>query len=198
MRGEDSLLTQKYHESCRITPACAGKTYWQARQRWDKPDHPRMRGEDGGNMLNAMVYGGSPPHARGRHRSPTVRKAAAWITPACAGKTTCRRAFTTCRRDHPRMRGEDRSRHVRRGRGRGSPPHARGRQTSRLRIAYGARITPACAGKTLNKRQFMALWKDHPRMRGEDCSRTHLSTTLNGSPPHARGRLGLQVGYGHA
>ena len=34
---------------------------------------------------------------------------------------------------------------------------------------------------------------DHPRMRGEDSSLEVSSSYLSKSPPHARGRLGLDV-----
>ena len=49
----------------------------------------------------------------------------------------------------------------------GSPPHARGKDTS---YHYGrscAGITPACAGKRNPVQQFAFFRTDHPRMRGE-------------------------------
>ena len=66
-----------------------------------------MRGEDGGNMLNAMVYGGSPPHARGRLGLDVELKKIRGITPACAGKTVRYWFGSKVCTDHPRMRGED-------------------------------------------------------------------------------------------
>ena len=48
--------------------------------------HPRIRGED---MIDGRIgygLGGSPPHTRGRLRSPREREARAGFTPAYAGK----------------------------------------------------------------------------------------------------------------
>ena len=49
-----------------ITPACAGKTIHDLDQSLTQRDHPRMRGEDFGNLPPHVKAAGSPPHARGR------------------------------------------------------------------------------------------------------------------------------------
>ena len=46
------------------------------------------------------------------------------------------------------MRGENMERKVKKALERGSPPLARGKQKSWLRVYEEYRITPACAGKT--------------------------------------------------
>ena len=112
----------------RITPACAGKTADFVNELRQLKDHPRMRGEDPTKKTRWTTMKGSPPHARGRHTRNTVRRGCRRITPACAGKTGRRFASTFCKRDHPRMRGEDTTRYTGRGATIGSPPHARGRQ----------------------------------------------------------------------
>ena len=50
----------------------------------------------------------------------------------------------------------------------GSPPHARGRPDLIEDLFGPARITPACAGKTLWSGRWGLPIRDHPRMRGED------------------------------
>ena len=65
------------------------------------------------------------------------------------------------------MRGEKFLVRVQRHAGEGSPPHARGKvvQDHQERLEGG--ITPACAGKSVSQREYMSLYEDHPRMRGE-------------------------------
>ena len=70
---------------------------------------------------------GSPPHARGRLWVETLAIWVSGITPACAGKTYSVRWARGCRRDHPRMRGEDFEQGRKTKLSDGSPPHARGR-----------------------------------------------------------------------
>ena len=120
--------------------------------------------------------------------------------------------FKPCSRssDHPRMRGEDLWRKLGRTLILGSPPHARGRRSSRQSASDLRGITPACAGKTVwlsapkvpivdhprmrgedltTPLNLIGSSVDHPRMRGEDATMRHCSMILSGSPPHARGRL---------
>ena len=132
----------------RITPACAGKTTWSMVIIGCSPDHPRMRGEDQGACRSRSPCGGSPPHARGRHDVEKVRIPVDRITPACAGKTIARTAFSTLHGDHPRMRGEDMFPINVQKSILGSPPHARGRRNGEYDVHIAGRITPACAGKT--------------------------------------------------
>ena len=151
-----------------ITPACAGKTLhsWEARRSFE--NHPRMRGEDRASGSGVATSPGSPPHARGRRAVVVAWSRLPGITPACAGKTPTTRRRSGLRRDHPRMRGEDVG--TRRGgpSSSGSPPHARGRLSSRWTIRL--------------------LRMDHPRMRGEDLPQLSTGDHPSGSPPHARGR----------
>ena len=147
-----------------------------------------MRGEDHRLTIGKWVAGGSPPHARGRQEEFSVSSIAIGITPACAGKTLPLIVFCRRIRDHPRMRGEDRTRLFAGIELHGSPPHARGRHNCRWRRRRTSRITPACAGKTLRAEYSESTSPDHPRMRGED---QHLASNVfleTGSPPHARGR----------
>ena len=86
------------------------------------------------------------------------------------------------------MRGEDISRLTASMISLGSPPHARGRREGEQTGSRTAWITPACAGKTKDVHRSDVGFRDHPRMRGEDCVPPYASTNVVGSPPHARGR----------
>ena len=146
-RGRRGAATA-FGMSARITPACAGKTVTLILLRQSLPDHPRMRGEDILDVERECPFNGSPPHARGRriHRlNNTIRRR---ITPACAGKTIVPLRHGIENADHPRMRGEDSSAETKEAGEPGSPPHARGRQTTAGSPTTDKRITPACAGKT--------------------------------------------------
>ena len=171
-----------------ITPACAGKTSAFFLPRSEASDHPRMRGEDLPSPIQTALGLGSPPHARGRPRLKLRSVSSTGITPACAGKT--RRLCAPWRRspDHPRMRGEDWILFYSVAEVVGSPPHARGRLQPFFCLARRLRITPACAGKTACHSPGFSPCADHPRMRGEDASKTLLPRGSPGSPPHARGR----------
>ena len=50
------------------------------------------------------------------------------------------------------------------------------------------RITPACAGKSLNARFPAVTLKDHPRVCGEKNERITKQTKNAGSPPRVRGK----------
>ena len=69
----------------------------------------------------------------------------------------------------------------------GSPPLARGVPLQHLPLVRIVRITPACAGSTMEQPFDAHESKDHPRLRGEYY--LHLSScfSFQGSPPLARG-----------
>ena len=180
------------YEDFWITPACAGKTPAETLICHLPPDHPRMRGEDGSHDPGSCCVPGSPPHARGRHGPGVPMRRGRRITPACAGKTGCYLLQRSYHWDHPRMRGEDWCGGNSECSEEGSPPHARGRQSRRVREVAWERITPACAGKTRAALRQLARGGDHPRMRGEDLSIIFHGNLVKGSPPHARGRLPYQ------
>ena len=70
----------------------------------------------------------------------------------------------------------------------GSPPHARGKGGCGYDKESAARITPACAGKSLRDRRWGCRRRDHPRMRGEKPPAALSQPCDLGSPPHARGK----------
>ena len=69
-----------------ITPACAGKSLLSLRQRVNRWDHPRMRGEKSDTSHSRIANSGSPPHARGKEHQEQGQRRERGITPACAGK----------------------------------------------------------------------------------------------------------------
>ena len=142
--------------SAGIIPACAGST---SPSRPDSPcmwDHPRMRGEHVGVLLQVFDYLGSSPHARGALSRLREGDAVVRIIPACAGSTCTQTGSRRWARDHPRMRGE----HHREARCiasfRGSSPHARGAPRAPSPSQYPRGIIPACAGSTGRATSFPA------------------------------------------
>ena len=75
----------------------------------------------------------------------------------------------------------------------GSPPHARGKDNAAQEANLGAGITPACAGKSPLTNIIADIHKDHPRMRGEKCGVLPRGMASPGSPPHARGKVVVNV-----
>jgi hypothetical protein len=73
------------------------------------------------------------------------------ITPACAGKTSGQRCSCWARGDHPRVCGKDISFFRVCPRREGSPPRVRERHGLLVVEYTPRRITPACAGKTLDR-----------------------------------------------
>ena len=137
-------------------------------------DHPRTRGEKLSLQLLSAASLGSPPHTRGKEEGIPPVDAAVGITPAHAGKRCPPDISDTLPGDHPRTRGEKPvlvaalrapvgSPPHTRGKARakckakeprGSPPHTRGKDPGSF--VRGARpgITPAHAGKRLNRFRF--------------------------------------------
>ena len=71
----------------------------------------------------------------------------------------------------------------------GSPPLARGKQTTIIMPFHSPGITPACAGKTPRTVAQVIYLKDHPRLRGENPPAGRAIFAEKGSPPLARGKL---------
>ena len=112
----------------RITPACAGTTGLSSPCVHQHGDHPRLRGNDWPATFFQPYSGGSPPLARERRHTEFVPNEYTGITPACAGTTfPMNKTFKTSR-DHPRLRGNDTSPHLKSACPNGSPPLARERQ----------------------------------------------------------------------
>ena len=63
-----------------------------------------------------------------------------------------------------------------------------------LHVGEPGRITPAYAGKSRGRDTDERAGQDHPRIRGEKAKYLGVDDTVAGSPPHTRGKVGLQHG----
>ena len=106
VRGK-RLFYRAVSERRGITPACAGKTVVV-------------------RLVTARERG-SPPRVRGKRRPRGRARGLFGITPACAGKTNIRRSGRACKRDHPRVCGENVFPALPAPVVRGSPPRVRGK-----------------------------------------------------------------------
>ena len=131
---------------------------------------------------------GSPPHVRGKAGRGGGLRHRCGITPACAGKRRRGPRGSTGPRDHPRMCGEKQALRCTLMFQQGSPPHVRGKGKRWKEHHTIPGITPACAGKRLNRLYTRPLSEDHPRMCGEKASSILRSALRRGSPPHVRGK----------
>ena len=71
----------------RITPACAGKTYYKLHAQHPSQDHPRVCGKNSTSVAQATLSVGSPPRVREKLGTAQAEANYFGITPACAGKT---------------------------------------------------------------------------------------------------------------
>ena len=94
---------------------------------------------------------GSPPLTRGKEVIAVVKVSIKRITPAYAGKSFQQFLEEGGKMDHPRLRGEKKSKYKQVYTNFGSPPLTRGKGAS-VRATIGiSRITPAYAGKRLGR-----------------------------------------------
>ena len=110
-----------------------------------------MRGEQSSNLNHLFTGQGSPPHARGADFPYDLHLNTPGITPACAGSRLSPRTGNPSRRDHPRMRGEQRPKCETDPQHPGSPPHTRGAVNRKAGQTDGFGITPAYAGSRFHK-----------------------------------------------
>ena len=71
----------------------------------------------------------------------------------------------------------------------GSPPRVRGTASDCPMNEKRVRITPACAGNRIVTVLLSPLFKDHPRVCGEQSLLLSLVRVIPGSPPRVRGTV---------
>ena len=177
-----------------IIPARAGFTGSRSPPTRAPWDHPRSRGVYESSLDRGDVGPGSSPLARGLHFRGHRPERADRIIPARAGFTEPRHETRRADADHPRSRGVylcARPRGSRRG---GSSPLARGLQAERGCYWHDRRIIPARAGFTRWTARSGQCLPDHPRSRGVYRVPAWMASAAFGSPPLARGLLGLVGG----
>ena len=150
-------------------------------------DHPRLRGEQVLARRVGIGRVGSPPLARGTVPQTASSRSNHGITPACAGNSALCFILPPARRDHPRLRGEQKTTCSCARSVMGSPPLARGTVVARRNGRPDGGITPACAGNSFWCLVATAGRRDHPRLRGEQISINNVNDRCEGSPPLARG-----------
>ena len=186
-RGKDHL-GQRFHRRAGITPAWAGKSSSAVYSTYRCTDHPRVGGEKMTRRYSSVPVPESPPRGRGKGAGNGDLRLHDGITPAWAGKSSPRKQSEQTSWDHPRMGGEKPLFAAAAARGRGSPPHGRGKdiQERFYNGAYG--ITPAWAGKSFLRVDVHEIPGDHPRMGGEKLVFQLFQLEILGSPPHGRGK----------
>ena len=125
---------------------------------------------------------------RGKRYSKKLREKKPGITPAGAGKTVRGNRLPMRTRDHPRRCGENCLEGGFRQGALGSPPQVRGKLGVRARCRLHDRITPAGAGKTVDKWELVRMIRDHPRRCGENGISGRETELTQGSPPRMRGK----------
>ena len=149
---------------------------------------PAYAGKSHSYLNSTFLNLGSPPRMRGKVIHSLCDRPQRGITPAYAGKR--RACWWTHRRtrDHPRVCGEKSKTKDTAAYTPGSPPHVRGKVSTRFCAISCHGITPACAGKRCLHRFCKGISKDHPRVCGEK-SRCWLDLEPpTGSPPRMRGK----------
>ena len=179
-------------ESCRLIPACAGKTLVGGEDADAAGAHPRVCGENQDLGVLDLTETGSSPRVRGKQRHPQARPDEAGLIPACAGKTSLARSAPQMRRAHPRVCGEN----LRDGGGDevppGSSPRVRGKLGAVRSRLDRLGLIPACAGKTPGSAGGGSRGSAHPRVCGENAAFETFHPAVGGSSPRVRGKPGIE------
>ena len=117
-----------------ITPACAGKSWFQYPTWFLGGDHPRVCGEKGETGWTLPVVQGSPPRVRGKGLLYVYSATSNGITPACAGKRELSCLNVATQWDHPRVCGEKAFFSGKFDETKGSPPRVRGKAVKESRV----------------------------------------------------------------
>ena len=133
-------------------PPMRGKVFPQNRINIIVEDHPRLCGEKFVQHLQCYLYTGSPPPMRGKVLLRHILACHLGITPAYAGKRSCRCGIHCRYQDHPRLCGEKETAKAIQRNVLGSPPPMRGKVSGFASCSGRCRITPAYAGKSGDSR----------------------------------------------
>ena len=175
----------------RIIPALAGNTQPPGGVPRPRRDHPRSRGEYLDSDPDFVDDVGSSPLSRGIHPGGSGRVALPGIIPALAGNTGCPGTASATTWDHPRSRGEYRTRVAVSLIRCGSSPLSRGILQQAAILGLDLRIIPALAGNTLKNPGTTVATRDHPRSRGEYLFSGAMGVGNAGSSPLSRGIHGF-------
>ena len=162
MRGK-VLRNKDIKDRDGITPAYAGKSSKGGKQYGPAQDHPRVCGEKFAKTRELTRRKGSPPRMRGKAVRFDRCCCSRGITPAYAGKSRRSSQQESARWDHPRVCGEKKRFIILHTSFQGSPPRMRGKGEALDCELEGLRITPAYAGKRLNRSHTSVLFTCHLR-----------------------------------
>ena len=179
-----------------LIPACAGKTSSSPRAPSRAWAHPRVCGENFLAYFQEMRPDGSSPRVRGKPVGDAGDEVAEGLIPACAGKTPSAAKRALMSAAHPRVCGENWSTASRRSTASGSSPRVRGKRVRAVADGGGARLIPACAGKTPPTSGTSGPRTAHPRVCGENIGRRGVADVQRGSSPRVRGKRGARRGGG--
>ena len=171
-----------------LIPAHAGKTRTSTVSPSVAGAHPRSRGENSSGNFAPGSFVGSSPLTRGKHLSAVVQGEGERLIPAHAGKTQAGGGVCSARRAHPRSRGENSSAARNRRVPSGSSPLTRGKLEGVSVAGERAGLIPAHAGKTHLHYTSRAVYRAHPRSRGENCCASPPWLGAWGSSPLTRGK----------
>ena len=119
--------------------------------------------------------------------------------PAYAGKTERELHARVASTEHPRVCGENPLSAAGSAAKRGTSPRMRGKRHHGRRCSHRRRNIPAYAGKTPMLLRIRHPYAEHPRVCGENISRSLGSGSHGGTSPRMRGkphRLGLLCLWG--
>ena len=153
---------------CRLIPAWAGKTPMIKQGGARMAAHPRVGGENrvGGDAPPGPA--GSSPRGRGKPRRRPAPRYISRLIPAWAGKTQTSQILGAGRSPHPRVGGENANDLIVPPRAAGSSPRGRGKRILDDDAVALARLIPAWAGKTHDRKTDGVRSQAHPRVGGEN------------------------------
>jgi len=143
-------------------------------------------GENGISRGGLTLLGGSSPRGRGKRRMVLTTGWPVRLIPARAGKTITRTSSRSRRRAHPRAGGENGTLAVQDLSATGSSPRGRGKRGGKVGLPLGARLIPARAGKTTDRRRGKSQQPAHPRAGGKTKPKL-WSASSTGAHPRAGG-----------
>ena len=188
MRGKLDELQSRISDAGLI-PACAGKTTHPTNASMRNTAHPRVCGENLIGGTTAALMTGSSPRVRGKRGPSSLRETRRRLIPACAGKTVFGPRCPTYMGAHPRVCGENVKLPASKSLISGSSPRVRGKRRFIFRYYEERGLIPACAGKTSLPQCSEPQRRAHPRVCGENPTRSRRIAFRCGSSPRVRGKL---------
>ena len=172
-------------------PAYAGKTTDEVVLCGWITEHPRVCGENEQTIGGDYLENGTSPRMRGKPPTPPRPGAGRWNIPAYAGKTFSANPVKFCRREHPRVCGENTTPSTGMRCSSGTSPRMRGKLSSMMLGTCRKRNIPAYAGKTQQAFSGVIGQTEHPRVCGENEIMPASSGFEEGTSPRMRGKLGV-------